>query len=99
MSAKESLLEHLKNEDERLYPVLWKEAAHSNNLKNVLDLFALEMEDVSRIVQEFFDNYSKGVLGKELQEKFESLFEALCNRIRNEEDILYEEYEEINVCP
>ena len=96
MSAKESLLEHLWNENERLYPVLWKEAAYNNNLKNILDLFAIEMEDVSRIVQEFFDKYSRGVLGKELQEEFESLFVALRNRIRNEEDILYKEYERMN---
>ena len=96
MSAKESLLEHLCNENERLYPVLWKEAVHNNDLKNLLDLFAVEMEDVSRIVQEFFDKYSRGVLGKELQEKFESLFVALRNRIRNEEDILYDEYDKMN---
>ncbi len=50
MSIKASLLEHLWNENERLYPVLWKEAERNNDLKNILDLFAVEMENVSRVV-------------------------------------------------
>jgi hypothetical protein len=47
-------------------------------------------------VLEFFAKYSRGVLGKELQGEFESLFVALGKRIRNEEDILFPEYEKIN---
>ena len=95
MSVRASLLEHLWNENERLYPVLWKEAEHNNDLKKVLDVFAVDMENVSRIVQEFFDKYLRDVLGKEVLEEFESLFVALCNRIKNEEDILYDEYDKI----
>ncbi len=96
MSIKAHLLEHLKKEDEKLYPVLYKVTEYNKNLKNVLDLFAMDMENVSRVVLEFFDKYSRGVLGKEFQEEFESLFVALRNRIRNEEDILYDEYEIMN---
>ena len=96
MSVKTSLLEHLKKEDVKLYPALYKVAEHNNNLKNALDLFALDMEDVSRVALEFFDKYSRGVLGKELQEEFERLIVALRNRIKNEEDILYLEHEKIN---
>ncbi len=33
MSVKESLLEHLKKEDEKFYPVLWQEAEQSKQLK------------------------------------------------------------------
>jgi hypothetical protein len=93
MSVKTSLLEHLKKEDVKLYPALYKEAEHNNSLKNALDLFAMDMEDVSRVALAFFDKYSRGVLGKELQGEFERLIVALRNRIKNEEDILYEEYE------
>ncbi len=54
------------------------------------------MGNVSRVVQEFFDKYFRGVSGKELQKEFENLFVALDKRVRNEEDILYDEYDKIN---
>ena len=96
MSVKAILLEHLWNENERLYPVLWKEAEHNNDIKDVLDLFAVEMENVSIIVQEFFDKYYGGVIDEDFPREFEIFFTAISKRIRNEEDALYEEYEKIN---
>jgi iron-sulfur cluster repair protein YtfE (RIC family) len=93
MSAKAHLLKHLNKEDEQLYPVLRKKAEHNEQLKSALDLCVIDMEDVSKVVQEFFDKYSRGVSGKELQKEFENLFVALDKRVRNEEDILYDEYE------
>ncbi len=93
MSVKASLLAHLKKEDEQLYPALRKEAKHNENLKNALDLFAIDMDNVSRVVQEFFDKYSEGVLTNEFPKECEDLFAALYSRIRNEEDVLYEEYD------
>ena len=97
MSIKASLLEHLWNENELLYPVLWKEAERNNDLKNILDLFAVEMEDVSRVVQEFFDKYHGGVIDEDFPREFERLFTAISKRIMNEEDILYGVYEELNL--
>ncbi len=91
LSVKEHLLTHLNKEDEQLYPVLRKEAEINKQLESILDLFAMDMEKVSRVVQEFFDKYSRGVSGTELQKEFENLCEALDKRISNEEDILYEE--------
>ncbi len=91
LSAKAHLLRHLNKEDEQLYPVLRKKAEKNKNLKNALDLFAIDMENVSSVVQEFFDKFARGVSGKELQKEFENLCEALDKRISNEEDILYEE--------
>ncbi len=96
MSAKESLLEHFWNENERLYPVLWKEAAHNNFLKNVLDLFAIEMEDVSKVVQQFFNKFHEGTVDRNFPHEFEVFFAAISKRIKNEEEILYDEYEIMN---
>lgn len=95
ISVKESLLEHLKKEDDRLYPVLWKEAEHNKKLKELLDVFAKDMENVSKVVLEFFDKYSEEVVDSTITGAFEELFAAFRNRIRNEEDILYEEHEKI----
>ncbi len=96
ISAKESLLEHLKKEDELLYPVLRKEAEHNEKLKELLDVFAKDMENVSRVVMDFFDKYSEDVIDSAVTDEFEHLFAAFRNRIRHEEDLLYEEHEKIN---
>lgn len=96
MSAREGLLAHLRKEDELLYPFLRKEAEHNKKLEEILDLFATDMENVSRVVMEFFDKCSEGVIDSEFPKEFESLVAAFRNRIRNEEDILYEEHEKIN---
>ena len=96
MSLEVSLLAHLEIEDDQLYPALRKEAEHNNSYKDTLDLFAMDMENVTEIVQEFFGKYSDGFSGVELEklsEDFENLFTALTKRIHNEEETLYEEYE------
>jgi iron-sulfur cluster repair protein YtfE (RIC family) len=95
MSIKAHLLAHLKKEDEKLYPVLRKEAEDNERLKNTIDLFALDMENVSSVVQKLFDKYSEGTFDEEFPAEFESLSAALSARIKNEEDALYEEYEGI----
>ncbi len=96
MSIKEHLLAHIKKEDEELYPVLRKEAEDNERFKNTLDLFAMDMEKVSSVVQEFFGKYSEGEIDGNFSINFESLLAALSVRIKNEEDALYEEYEETN---
>ncbi len=96
MFIKAHLLAHLKMEDEKLYPVLRKEAEDNERLKNTLDLFAMDMEKVSSVVQRFFDKYSEGEIDENFSIYFESLFAALSARIRNEEDALYKEYEGVD---
>ncbi|MCP4374099.1 MAG: hemerythrin domain-containing protein [Deltaproteobacteria bacterium] len=93
MSVEASLLAHLEIEDDQMYPALQKEAEKNKNLKNTLDLFAMDMENVSKVVQGFFDKYSEELSGEELQKDFENLYTALSKRISNEEESLYEEYE------
>ncbi len=95
MSIKGHLLAHLKNEDVMFYPVLYKEAEYNERLKSTLDLFALDMEKVSNVVQEFFEKYSEGAFDEELPAVFERLLEAFKERAKNEEDALYEEYDKI----
>ncbi len=96
MSIKEYLLAHIKKEDVMFYPVLYKVAEDNERLKTTLDLFAMDMDKVSNIVQEFFEKYSEGAFDEELPVEFESLSAAFKARVKNEEDALYEEYEDIN---
>ncbi len=96
LSAKERFLTHLKKEEDQFYPVLRKEAEINKQLESILDLLAVDMMDVSRVALEFFDKYSSGVSEKEFSKELVNLFVALGKRIRNEEDILYKEYDKIN---
>ena len=95
MSIKEHLLEHLKKEDEMFYPVLYKEAECSERLKATLDLFAMDMDKVSSVVQAFFEKYSEGAFDEEFPVEFERLLAAFKARVKNEEDALYQEYNNI----
>jgi hypothetical protein len=58
-------------------------------------MFAMDPEYVSRVLSEFFDKYSGGEIDENFSINFESLSVALRARIRNEEEALYKEYEEI----
>ncbi len=95
LSAKERFLSHLKKEDRQLYPVLIKEAKDNDLLEGTLVLLAIDMSDVSRVVQEFFDKYYGGVIDEDFQKEFETFFAVISKRIMDEEDILYDEYDKI----
>ena len=95
MSVKPSLIEHLSKEDEKLYPVLWKEAEQNRKLKADLDVFAKDWESVSVFVFGFLDKYNKGLLRARLLRGFETLNFVLLNRMRNEEKFLYDAYDKI----
>ncbi len=96
MSVKSCLIEHLDKEDEKFYPVLYKAAKQNKKLKELLELLANDLQTLSIGVTEFFDVYSRGILDTKFEKEFEKLFVALCKRMRQEEDILYKEYERIN---
>ena len=91
LSAKERFLSHLNKEDRQLYPVLIKEANDNELLEGTLVLLAIDMSDVSRVVQEFFDKYYGGVIDEDFQKEFEIFFAVISKRIMDEEDILYDE--------
>ena len=95
-SVKASLLEHLWNEDERFYPVLRKEAERNKKLKEILDVFANDAENIYGDMLEFFGKYSEGAIDSKFEGEFEHLFATLRTRIRNEENFLYSEYEKID---
>ena len=94
-AAKAGLLAHLKKEDQKLYPVLHKEAASNPALKRTLEIFAKDMDQVSQAALAFFDKYENGGEGLEFARDFGRLFSVLASRIRKEESLLYKEYDKI----
>jgi len=95
LAAKSGLLAHLKKEDEQLYPVLKNAAESDANLKRTLDLFAKDMDEISKAVLRFFDKYSKGGSGIEFAKDFGRLYGTLSQRISKEENIIYKRYDEL----
>jgi len=95
LAAKNGLLAHLEKEDEQLYPVLHSAAEHDADLKRILDLFAKDMDKISKAALEFFEKYATGGSGIEFAKDFGGLLAALSIRIGREESILYRKYDEL----
>jgi hypothetical protein len=95
MAAKDLLCQHLKNEDEKLYPELKKAAKNSLKLKKMITEFIEDMKKATQFCQAFFKKYAISGGGIEFFRDFEKLYELLQNRIRKEEAILYPEYHEL----
>lgn len=96
VQSKETLLTHLNKEDRDLYPVLRKAAENDKNLRGVIDLFAKDMEIVSKAALDFFNKYSVGRTGIEFAIDYGRFLGDLKIRMKKEEVILYPEYERIN---
>lgn len=96
MDAKKGLLAHLKKEDDQLYPALKRAAQNDKNLELTLDVYAKDMDGISKAAIAFFANYAQGGSGIEFAKDIGGLFSTLKSRIRKEEDVLYKEYDRLN---
>jgi hemerythrin superfamily protein len=96
MSLLPDLLDHLWNEDDRLYPVLRKASEHNKKLEEILSFFENGLGAIHENMLIFMTRYAKGVvIDINFQREYESLSDALSKRIGYEEDILYEEYNKL----
>lgn len=93
LSIKTGLFEHLKREDQELYPVLKKAAENDENLKQILDSFAKDMTDVSKTAVQFFEKQTEGGTETEFARDLKNLIMELASRIKREEMTLFTEYE------
>ena len=92
LSVKTLLLNHLKKEDTELYIVLRKEAETNYELLKILDLFAKDMEEISKFAFLFFSKYFHGDTTNSFSDDFDKLFTAIEVRIKKEENVLFSEY-------
>lgn len=94
--AKAGLLAHLKKEDEQLYPKLHSAAKSDPALQRTLDIFASEMDVISKDALAFFKKYGSGGSGLDFSRDFGRLFAKLGQRIRAEETMLYKKFDELD---
>lgn len=92
LDSKNLLLSHLRREDLEFYPLLEEAALNNPALRRTLDVFAKEMEPISKAALDFFEKYSSGGSGLEFARDFGRLFSILQMRIGREERILYAEF-------
>ena len=97
MSAKTSFLAHLKKEDEQMYPLLNRAAESDPELKQTLEFYAKDMDEVTKAALEFFEKYSHSDAGMEFAKEYGKLFTTLSLRIRKEEAAIYKKFEELGL--
>lgn len=97
IKAKNALLGHLKKEDQYLYPPLREAAKRDANLAWTLELYAKDMQEVTRTAIAFFEKYIQAGSGLEFGKDFGALLGRLKIRISNEENELYKEYEKLKI--
>jgi len=95
LEAKKTLLEHLKNEDTYLYPVLNKASQSDDNLKTLISEDVSEIGAVADMAIKFFDKCENNQTDAQYVEDFKELFKSLLYRIHNEEETIYAEYDKI----
>jgi len=92
LESKSALISHLMREDREFYPILYEAALTDSALNRTLEIFANDMETISKTALYFFEKYKEGGEGIEFARDFGRLFSVLQMRIGREERILYPEY-------
>jgi len=95
IGIKSYLLNHIKKEDELLYPFLYKKAKGNKDLQRILKIFASNMDNISQIIMDFFSKYSKGASGLEFARDVGKILAKLSQRISKEENVIFEKYNEL----
>jgi hypothetical protein len=92
LAARDLLMAHVRKEDEHYYPRLRKAAESRKELQAVMDYFLDDMETVSKKAKQVFDKYSQGGDEAEFAGEIKLLYMLLRDRIRTEEETLFEKF-------
>ncbi len=97
LKSKELLLNHLKLEDDKLYPVLKEYAKTDDSFSKVLKNFIEEMEKITEFVLNFYSKYSDKdkITEKTFMKDITTFIVTLKDRVTKEEAILYRTYNKI----
>ena len=93
--AKRHLVDHLQREDARFYPAVQRAARDNAELKRLVQVFADDMEAISKNALDFFDTYAEGGSGIDFARDFGRLYATIWRRQQKEEQFLYPEFERL----
>lgn len=88
------IMDHLKLEDEQIYPALRRAADDDVLLRGVLDAFARDSEELSTRIARFFER-ARVSDPSGLERECSELIGTLRVRVRREEELLFSEYEKL----
>lgn len=96
VKSKDSLIAHLKKEDDQLYPPLVERAKVDSNLKSTLVESGKEMEGITKFVIGFYDKYTADASNTTaFLDDLDTFLTTLKSRIVKEETGIYKAYEYI----
>lgn len=96
MAVKYQLLSHLDKEDREMYPKLTRAAKENLELKQILEFYATNMNEITKSALAFFTKYTHGGSGYEFGNDFGKLYATLSLRIAKEETVLYRIFDELS---
>lgn len=88
-SCKNKLLDHLKKEDRKFYPVILANEGLPADIRSLIKEYKREFLRVTQRAVDFFNKYSIGGGGIEFLQDFDRFKTELEDRIRREEEILF----------
>ena len=97
LKSKELLLNHLKLEDDKLYPKLKEHAQIDNTFNKVLNDSVKEMNEITEFVLNFYSKYSdkSKISEKNFLKDITKFIVTLKDRVAKEEAILYNTYNKV----
>ncbi len=87
--AKNMISDHLDKEDDKIYRTLHVNARNNEELQNIVDNFAGDVQDISKKVITFFDKYSSRKNSLEFGKDLRVVLAKLKSRISREENIFF----------
>jgi predicted restriction endonuclease len=95
IKVKDLFLEHLKKEDEEVYPRLKIASSNDEHLMQILNYFEDEAKLISKFTNIFFNKHSKQSSSEGFQREFKVIHSILLKRIEKEEELFLSEYEKL----
>jgi len=92
---KTKLISHLITEDKEILATLKGASNTHPDLAQTLQMFEDDITNTTKYVLEFFKKHTTNEANKELSGDFDLLFNHITKRIEKEENIFYDEYDEI----
>lgn len=91
-AVKSALIDHLRKENEELYPKLRDTAFNNLQLQRTLDWFTRDIARISAVIFLFLDTYCEGGSHLTFRRDFNRLNTILNALIDQEEKVVYDEY-------
>jgi hypothetical protein len=92
-AAKKLFLEHLKKEDEELYPRLRAKWAGDKTMDAIVTKYIDDMKKISQETVVFLDRYNTASAGTDFMKDYAEMMVDLKSRMREEEEKLFRELE------